>query len=297
MNPRSRPLALLAMTVFACGGRTELDLLDQGSPPGGADASSAEDATGDRSNASDASLAFDGPRHDDASVVDARIPPDAGGPPSNCNSTTCPQGCCSADGTCVESDALNACGSGGEACEVCPPGDFCKGGCFHWQTDCSAANCAGCCSLGLCSMGSSNYACGRGGGGCQRCVPSEGTGQCEPQTGGGGLCNGVVSCDPTNCPGCCVGNVCMDGVTNSQCGHGGMACQACGSLECRPGTSSVSYGGDCVDAGACGPGSCPGCCAGVGCAYGDQDTACGTGGASCDDCTIVGQTCVAHGCQ
>jgi hypothetical protein len=291
------------LTVCACGGRSDLLLLETGGGDAAAGGDASRDAwngsdTGADSTSLDAGLdVLDAARPDagldvlDAARPDAGPPPTDGSvPPSSCNATTCPEGCCSADGTCVMSNALNACGFGGEPCESCPPGDFCKGACVHWQADCNPSNCNGCCAnQNLCSTGVSDYNCGQGGGGCQRCVPGEGSGHCVPQAGGGGLCNGVVSCTAQNCPGCCAGEVCMAGDTNDACGNKGAPCHACGGdLQCN---------GECVDAGSCGPWNCPGCCAGLGCAYGNQDTACGAGGAACDDCSSAGQTCVANACQ
>ena len=289
-------VGLAAVVVAACGGRSNL-LLEESASDG---APGDRDGAGDEASAPDASAldarSSDAPLHD-GSPSDAGQPAPDTGPATSCNPSTCLGGCCSADGTCVTSNALNACGIEGEACEVCPAGDFCRGSCYHWQADCNPTNCAGCCEGAvLCSTGVSDNACGRGGAGCQRCIPSEGTGQCAPQQGGGGLCNGVVSCNANNCGGCCEGNVCLAGDTQSLCGNGGEACHACGSEQCVLGPPGGSGGGQCLNAGSCGPGSCQGCCEGVGCAYGNQDTACGTGGAACEDCTSQGQKCIAHGC-
>jgi hypothetical protein len=296
---RYASLALLTMSAAGCGGRVELPAT------GGADASIA-DGEVVRDALSD-STAFDSPSNNDGgdSSLPAGDANEAGDTSdaalSSCGPTTCSQGCCSADGTCVTvGGAINACGSAGEPCETCPPGDFCKGSCVHFQANCGPSNCAGCCiGDGDCSTGVSDYACGQGGQQCQSCIPKSGTGQCVPQdAGGGGLCNGVISCNAMNCSGCCAGDTCMTGTSNDQCGTGGTPCQSCGTLQCGlVNLGGMAGGWHCVDAGACGPESCPGCCYEEGCAYGDQDTACGAGGATCQDCSLDGQTCVAHSCQ
>ena len=63
----------------------------------------------------------------------------------------------------------------------------------------------------------------------------------------------------------------------------GDLCQDCGFL------SETCQGQTCVSA-ECGPCS-DGCCAGTICVPGSQDTACGTGGVSCQDCRALGQLC------
>jgi hypothetical protein len=40
-------------------------------------------------------------------------------------------------------------------------------------------------------------------------------------------CGGPAICGPTNCAGCCSGNVCYSGINNSQCGSSGLACVDC----------------------------------------------------------------------
>jgi hypothetical protein len=291
-------LAAIVGLLAACS-RSEILFLD------GADAASSDAASSGATP--DASLGLDS-QSPDAPIADAAgpdAPPpeadaaDAGSPPGACNADTCPKGCCSADGTCVVSGQQNACGLFGVACVVCAPGDDCFGsGCGHWVTNCSPANCEGCCNgPGMCITTSALGApwCGHGGEVCDRCAPGQGNGECVPLDGGGGRCSGITSCNTGNCIGCCNGNVCTTGDLNDQCGTTGEACRACAPpLQCTP----YQTGGKCVDAGAaCGPGSCPGCCDGVGCAYGNQDTACGGGGAACEDCTSIGLTCVANACQ
>jgi hypothetical protein len=50
----------------------------------------------------------------------------------------------------------------------------------------------------------------------------------------------------------------------------------------------------CVE--GCSTATCTGCCDGNVCAQGDQDLACGSGGAACQDCTKDHLTCVDNGC-
>jgi hypothetical protein len=42
-----------------------------------------------------------------------------------CDSTSCPDGCCSADNTCQEGDTAAACGTGGASCSTCGSDETC----------------------------------------------------------------------------------------------------------------------------------------------------------------------------
>jgi hypothetical protein len=171
------------------------------------------------------------------------------------------------------------------------------GACFRPQPDCGPSNCAGCCQgTSLCADGTDGVACGRSGEQCQRCVTAEGGGACVPEPGGGGQCGGYATCHYPNCHGCCSSvTYCALGLSQSACGSNGETCHACtGGQQCAP---SANGGGECVDAGACGPQNCPGCCQGDLCAIGNQDVACGTGGAVCVDCANSAQKCGAGTCQ
>jgi hypothetical protein len=166
----------------------------------------------------------------------------------------------------------------------------------HYQTSCGPSNCSGCCeAASVCAKGVNGVQCGQGGQQCQRCVPSEGTGQCVPQAGGGGLCNASTSCGPSNCQaGCCEGNLCVVGLSDAHCGNNAAPCQACPTgTQC---VAAAGVGGQCSAVGTCGPQSCPGCCSGNVCAYGNQDIACGTAGAACNDCTAGGHRCISGIC-
>jgi hypothetical protein len=206
-----------------------------------------------------------------------------------CNSDTCANGCCQG-GQCIIFITEQACGSGGEACKVCPPGDFCKGGCFHMMDNCGPSNCPGCCIGTWCATGNQNNSCGKDGLECFDCRPGP---DCVP-SGGGGLCGGKPPC--LNCNGCCLDGQCVQGSSDTQCGGQGRVCDNC-----------AVQGWDCVLVGPnsdyrcgrnnfCDKQSCAGCCFGSVCGVGTQDVACGTGGVNCVDCLDQKKTCVNGAC-
>jgi hypothetical protein len=123
-------------------------------------------------------------------------------------------------------------------------------------------SCRGCCdSTQTCVSGSSDTACGQGGGPCQDC-------------------NAVGST-------CQAGGLCM--VVNSGSSSGGVSSSSSGSSG-SGGTGGSSGGG-------CSPASCAtGCCQGGTCHSGGSDFHCGTGGATCVDCTTTMQNCLNHQC-
>ncbi len=144
-----------------------------------------------------------------------------------CNHITCAQGCCTADGQCVQSVATS-CGSGGAACATCKSGEDCVAGACVKKQDCSS--CDGCCINGTqCMPGSSAAACGTSGATCTTCNSKEScvNGQCQ-----------AISCDKTSCPsGCCTASgQCLDFTSQSktECGASG-ACKSCGALSCISG--------------------------------------------------------------
>jgi hypothetical protein len=303
--------AALACLAVACG-RSELD--DQRPEGGDGEAGSGADASAPL----DAGVGADGagPTEDGASGTadalapdaahDAPVPANESGTPESgaagCNATTCSDSCCLPDGTCAPVENEQACGSGGNACEACGPGEFCKGGCVRYQDDCNASNCPGCCeNVNLCAAGNSNYACGHAGLECQRCVPSEGTGLCVLEGDAGGSCVALTTCDPSNCQGCCVGSACVVGDADGACGSRGVACTACsGSQTCTFDTTG-QYGAKgqnvCAVTSPCDPSTCGGCCDGLVCAEGTQDIACGAGGVPCVDCQSAGRACVMGACK
>jgi len=63
--------------------------------------------------------------------------------------------------------------------------------------------------------------------GCQECAPSNDGGDCVADSGVGGQCEGVGTCDATSCAGCCAGNLCAVGTQSVGCGQRGVPCQDC----------------------------------------------------------------------
>jgi hypothetical protein len=245
----ARQLVLLfaIATAFACGRSALVDEL--GASPGG-------------SGASTGGAGVDGSTRSDAGAhLDATLPVEDGSTstsadassPGNCDFASCSTGCCLPDGTCfVAGLAADGsfpddipCGSNGEACATCPSGYVCiGGGCVHITSvgsSCSSDNCGGCCMLGsmpapgvtgssnTCFLGSQDLYCGSGGAQCQSCAPSTNGGHCVADPGGGGHCEGIGTCNATNCAGCCVGELCAVGTQDVGCGTRGAACQDCAS--------------------------------------------------------------------
>src|ERR1700722_18197529 len=121
---------------------------------------------GRSSLAVDVDASFDGPSGDALS----------------CSETTCPRGCCTAEGKCVDGTGNAACGSAGDLCAVCPSGESCSAGsrmCVG-PGACSMLNCpAGCCDQSdRCQLGSAVTACGTAGHACENC-PAEGFTTCD----------------------------------------------------------------------------------------------------------------------
>ncbi|PTL80076.1 hypothetical protein DAT35_31265 [Vitiosangium sp. GDMCC 1.1324] len=120
--------------------------------------------------------------------------------------------CIGCDGCCVQGHCtgttFNTCGTGGIACVTCDP-----------------ARADACDSRGVCVCGT-NPACNEPG--ADRCV----NGQCR--CGSGAACapgqecvDGACRCTANSCSGCCSGNTCEAGNTQSRCGKGGEACVQC----------------------------------------------------------------------
>jgi hypothetical protein len=199
---------------------------------------------------------------------------------SSCAPATCPTGCCES-GECLAGIDPNECGIKAETCQHCaaqglscdPASRTCTG------NKCGPATCKGCCIGDLCVDGTQPTSCGRAGQQCQNCE-AEGT-TCQP-TSPGGICEGQPSCGPQNCPGCCLGNVCVKGIDQSACGLAGQQCQNCANLglTCDPATTG---GGFCAKP-TCGPNNCRGCCQGNMCLTGSDTFACGVGGFQCQAC-------------
>ena len=139
-------------------------------------------------------------------------------------------------------------------CAFCNPDTLCEGGSCN-PALCNPDTCPGCCDTnGMCQPGSDKGACGFNGNQCASCP--------APTVCNGGTCSGF-GCGPMTCPdGCCDSNG---------------ACQ----------TGFGGNGGTCPCAA-----TCQGCCdAAGGCRAGTVTSECGSGGASCADCTPLGQTC------
>jgi hypothetical protein len=200
-------------------------------------------------------------------------------------------GCCDAAGTCRPGDDINACGLSGVPCIDCGAIGFdCIAGvCQGTPPPCGPGTCDGCCDAqGACRFGDESDACGAGG---QLCTDCTATGEgCV-----NGACQGPPPpCGPGNCGGCCdaAGN-CVAGTSHTACGTAGNACQACTSQ----GKVCTQPGNYCAFFPSCGPFTCPaGCCDSAGkCQNGVTNSACGTNGQSCKDCTATGQSCAASG--
>jgi hypothetical protein len=91
------------------------------------------------------------------------------------------------------------------------------------STPCDPKSCPeGCCGSGdACRQGTNDHECGGGGASCLDCTVSGSScvgRSCVPPRG----------CGPSNCTGCCQGNVCMDGTNPQACGADGGMCQNCG---------------------------------------------------------------------
>jgi hypothetical protein len=266
------PLVLAVATLASCGGSLPASASDGGidvvlAPDGGA-------ASFD-SSVGDVPFAADVPTSQESCSTSS-----PGGP-------TC-SGCCNADGDCVTAETKEACGTKGEACVACKSAASCTGGtCVRPQPGCDPSNCTGCCQTdATCADGSQNAACGQAGVQCSSCAG------CTAAAGGGGNC-GIQP----DCNGCATSprGSCADGVSHDACGIHGEPCHACSAdQQCVPSSTS---GGTCQDAGACNPQTCPGCCEGATCLYGNQNAACGAGGSVCSNCMPAGQTCRSGACQ
>lgn len=206
-----------------------------------------------------------------------------------CTLQNCADGCCNGT-TCFDGTSSVACGSGAQACKTCNvTTEACDTGthaCVQ-KAKCGPGNCGGCCGAdGQCHNGTDNAACGENG---QACAPCPNGTKCD--SGGalvGGTCQGPAKCNAGNCKnGCCFGDQCVPGTSDTACGIGGNACANCtaqGNLVCQ--------GQGCVANPTCNGTNCPGCCDSQDvCHGGFLNTRCGSGGASCSDCTAQATTC------
>ncbi len=206
-----------------------------------------------------------------------------------CNASTCPKGCCNASNECLNGAAVDACGTGGEACQNCQAEgfEFCyetTQACGNAVNNCGPTNCKGCCVGGVCLAGTDPTQCGVGGGACTNC-------QSQGATCNGGQCS-TASCAPGNCNGCCEGNTCVGGTTSNACGFGGQPCQNCQA------SGGTCQGQTCQTQTQCNAKNCGfGCCEGNTCVGGTTSNACGFGGQPCQNCQAFGETCQGQTCQ
>ena len=215
----------------------------------------------------------------------------------------CDTGCCG-DGLCLPGTSPDACGTNGEACQVCTDPDRCNDGvcsCIPYPDPCEKREC-----------GKVPNGCG----GSVTCGPNDGA--CPV----GETCefdSGMCFCGP-DCKGCCSKDTCQPGNTNDFCGTAGETCVTCTGFDacidgdcvcvpepnpcgdrecgqvkdrcggihvcgpydgkCLPGDTCDTYGGMCY----CGP-DCTGCCAENTCLPGDSNQYCGVRGDYCATCT------------
>lgn len=215
-----------------------------------------------------------------------------GGDGGTCNPTTCPTGCCDANGQCRVGADFGACGSAGGKCEDCGASgfDYCDPNLRQCAKDlpgCDALSCpTGCCfdlnGQGVCVSGNSSVACGSGGIKCADCSQS------------GTVCDISVKkcappkCGPQNCKGCCSGDVCLGGTDGKACGKGGLLCTDCAGKGQTCNTTTGACDGPPP---TCTPQTCPnGCCQGNNCLP-STNTTCGIQGKACQNCTLSNGTC------
>lgn len=149
-----------------------------------------------------------------------------------CGPSTCPGGCCTADGKCVAGSKRSECGSGGQACKDC--GDKACNPSSGYPPTYACGACGASCDpypdpqYPTCqSDGCGNVCPGSG------CDPSFGNAKCQVQSDGTAQCVSTDYCDPYECAsGCCdysssMGGTCVKGNLPSACGTGGIQCVDC----------------------------------------------------------------------
>lgn len=128
------------------------------------------------------------------------------GCPHVCDSHTCPDGCCAADGTCWVDNTYDKCGLDGRTCREC---DYSAQTCTLGQcvNKCNASNCPnGCCtSTGSCWTSLSTGFCGKGGAACRDCYD---TNQRCTQSGTCGTCGDYGDSCTSNAQ-CCIDYTCQ----------------------------------------------------------------------------------------
>ncbi len=159
------------------------------------------------------------------------------------------------------------------------------GGSVTPPNTCNAETCpSGCCDAsGQCRLGTDTRACGTGGKLCSDCV-AQGFDTCDMNL----KACGRTGC--SDCNGCCdrrAGTeICRAGADGDACGRFGNDCINCSmrGRACDPSNGQCG-------AGLCNAMNCPGCCVGDKCLAGNENNACGQGGAQCASCSMTGQTC------
>jgi hypothetical protein len=213
-----------------------------------------------------------------------------GNPVATCDPATC-NGCCEAN-VCFAGTDPNECGLNGEACQHCESSNLtCSPQQTCVQPACGPQTCSGCCFGDECLGGTDPAACGIGGAVCGNCLASNGTCVAE---GTGGVCEGQMTCNTSNCTGCCEGNTCQSGVNPTECGFGGQQCGNCQGMggACVP---AGAQGGVCEMQGGCSAENCPGCCLGNACVPGTAPNQCGINGSVCENCAAEGGQCFVQG--
>lgn len=87
-----------------------------------------------------------------------------------CDATSCAEGCCTSDGTCIVQGRDAYCGLKGTACANCTTNTktSCQDG--TCQPRCNAKTCTGCCDdTGYCHTSQVAFVCGQGGVACKDC--------------------------------------------------------------------------------------------------------------------------------
>ncbi len=153
-----------------------------------------------------------------------------------CDATTCPTGCCSADGACQVGTDNDRCGTGGVQCQNCASNGLL---CTNQQCEqgtspgCNSTLCpTGCCLSDICVSGTLQALCGDTGATCVDCALSDDT--CVS-----GVCE---ACNASTCPnGCCTTTGwCRRGTADALCGTDGATCTDCST------NSQVCVGHACV---------------------------------------------------
>lgn len=142
-----------------------------------------------------------------------------------CEVATSCNGCVDAVGACQPGNAPTACGRDGGSCSACTMSQSCLvGQCT--ASSCGPLTCNGCCDGTQCITTGTSLKCGTGGNPCVACT--------SPAICQGGACTtppppdaGSTVCGPSNCNGCCQGNVCKPGDSDNACGEAGDACEVC----------------------------------------------------------------------